>query len=129
MGKTKSSRAKTPSVGSEIIEGLQNAVAFAKGNRSKGRVHRIIVPPHIDVKRVRRKLGMSQGDFAERFGINTATLRNWEQAVGNRKDRRASCYRLSIASPPQCSEFYPRPNKLLLDLKRPAQPIEGKRSW
>lgn len=79
MGKTKSSRAKTPSVGSEIIEGLQNAVAFAKGNRSKGRVHRIIVPPHIDVKRVRRKLGMSQGDFAERFGINTATLRNWEQ--------------------------------------------------
>lgn len=79
MEKTKSSRPKTPSVGSEIIEGLQNAVAFAKGESSKGRVHRVIVPPRIDVKRVRRKLGMSQSDFAARFGINTATLRNWEQ--------------------------------------------------
>lgn len=79
MGKTKSSRANAPSVGSEIIEGLQNAVAFAKGGHRKGRVHRVVVPPRIDVKRVRRKLGMSQSDFAARFGINASTLRNWEQ--------------------------------------------------
>ncbi len=79
MGKIKSSRAKVPSVGSEIIEGLRNAVAFANGDNGKGRVHRVMVPPRIDVKRIRRKLGMSQSVFAERFGINTATLRNWEQ--------------------------------------------------
>jgi putative transcriptional regulator len=54
-------------------------VAFAKGDHSKGRVHKIVVPPRIDVKRVRRKLGLSQNDFAETFGINAATLRNWEQ--------------------------------------------------
>ena len=79
MRKSKSSRAKAPSVGSEIIEALENAVAFAKGDSSKARVHRVIVPPRSDVQRVRRKLGMSQSEFAERFGINTATLRNWEQ--------------------------------------------------
>lgn len=79
MGRIKSSRAKAPSVGSEIIEGLNNAVAFAEGDTRKGRVHRVIVSPRIDVKRVRRKLGMSQSEFAERFGINTSTLRNWEQ--------------------------------------------------
>jgi putative transcriptional regulator len=37
------------------------------------------VPPQVNVKRVRRKLGMSQNDFAEQFGIRAATLRNWEQ--------------------------------------------------
>jgi putative transcriptional regulator len=80
MGKTGSSpRKKSTSVGSEIVEALQNAVAFAKGDSSKGRSHRVPVPPHIDVKQVRRKLGLSQNDFAETFGINAATLRNWEQ--------------------------------------------------
>jgi len=72
-------RKKSRSVGSEIIEGLQNAVAYAKGDTTKGRAHRILVPPKIDVKQVRRKLCLSQNDFAEAFGINAATLRNWEQ--------------------------------------------------
>ena len=66
-------------MGSEIIEALENAVAYAKGDHSKGRAHRVVVDPQIDVKRVRRKLGLSQNDFAEKFGINAATLRNWEQ--------------------------------------------------
>jgi putative transcriptional regulator len=80
MGKPVGPGQKKPaSVGAEIVEALQNAVAYAKGDRSKGRAHRVLVPPRIDVKRVRRKLGLSQTDFAETFGINAATLRNWEQ--------------------------------------------------
>ena len=80
MEKTnRASGKKARSVGSEIIEALQNAVAYAKGDHSKGRAHRILVPPRVNVKRVRRKLGMSQNDFAEQFGISAATLRNWEQ--------------------------------------------------
>src|SRR5580658_4308066 len=70
---------KARSVGSEIVEALQNAVAYAKGDHSKGRAHRVVTTPQIDVKRVRRKLGLSQNDFAEKFGISAATLRNWEQ--------------------------------------------------
>jgi len=80
MGKTISPSAKKArSVGSEIVEALQNAVAYAKGDHSKGRAHRVLVPQRIDVKQVRSKLGLSQSDFAEKFGINAATLRNWEQ--------------------------------------------------
>jgi len=70
---------KARSVGSEIVEALQNAVAYAKGDHTKGRAHRVLVPPRINVKQVRRKLGLSQNDFAEKFGISAATLRNWEQ--------------------------------------------------
>jgi putative transcriptional regulator len=76
---SRTSRAKARSVGSDIIEALQNAVTYAKGESSKGRAHRILVAPQINVKRVRRKLGLSQNDFAEQFGISAATLRNWEQ--------------------------------------------------
>ena len=74
-----SRRTKARSVGSEVIEALQNAVAYAEGDKSKGRAHQILVPPQINVKQVRRKLGMSQNDFADQFGISPATLRNWEQ--------------------------------------------------
>jgi putative transcriptional regulator len=95
MGKTVSARVgKSRSVGSEIVEALQNAVAYAKGDRSKGRAHRVPVPPRIDVKQVRRKLGLSQNDFAETFGINAATLRNWEQ--GRRQPEGAARVLLTI---------------------------------
>ena len=66
-------------VGSEILQALENAVAYAKGHNRNVRTHVIHLPPPVDVRHVRRKLGMSQGDFAARFGISPATLRNWEQ--------------------------------------------------
>lgn len=74
-----SRKTKARSVGSEVIEALHNAVAYAKGETTKGRAHRVLVLPQVNVRRVRRKLGMSQNDFADQFGISAATLRNWEQ--------------------------------------------------
>ncbi len=80
MRKSKpATRRKTGTVGSEIIQGLQNAVAYAKGQNRKVRVHLVRAPRPVDVRRVRRRLGMSQGEFAAQFGIKPATLRNWEQ--------------------------------------------------
>jgi DNA-binding transcriptional regulator YiaG len=35
--------------------------------------------PRIDVAATRKKLAMSQGDFAEMFGINQGTVEQWEQ--------------------------------------------------
>jgi putative transcriptional regulator len=58
---------------------MRNAVAYAEGDMSKGRTHQVLVPSRIDVKQARKKLGMSQVQFAEQFGINSSTLRNWEQ--------------------------------------------------
>jgi len=54
MGKANHEK-KARSVGSEIIEALHNAVAYAKGDHSKGRTHRIPLPQRINFKRVRRR--------------------------------------------------------------------------
>ena len=40
-----------------------------------------VIPPVVDVRRVRDALGLSQKDFAARFGFSLASVRNWEQGV------------------------------------------------
>lgn len=46
-------------------------------------VHKVRVlrmkPRAVDVKTLRARLGISQEEFAGRYGIDVATLRNWEQ--------------------------------------------------
>ena len=61
-----------------IGDGLRDALAYVKGDKTRGRLHRVYVPD-IDVERVRRRLGLSQTDFAAAFGVSLATVRNWEQ--------------------------------------------------
>ena len=39
--------------------------------------------PDVDVVAIRRAIGLSQPEFAQRFGIPVATLRHWER--GNRR--------------------------------------------
>jgi len=41
------------------------------------RCHR--VPASIDVAAIRKRFGITQEEFAARFGLNLATIRNWEQ--------------------------------------------------
>ncbi len=63
--------------GSRIIKSARRALAFAEGKERAGfRVH---VPDEIDVKAVRRKVGLSQADFARRFGFSQRTVQDWEQ--------------------------------------------------
>lgn len=59
-----------------IKQGLQEAIAHAKGDARGVRVH---LPRTIDVKAVRVKVGMTQERFAARFGFhgNSATLGTW----------------------------------------------------
>src|SRR6218665_34955 len=59
-----------------IKQGLQEAIAHARGDERGVRVHR---PRAIDVKAVRAKVGMTKEQFAARFGFSTATLRHWER--------------------------------------------------
>jgi DNA-binding transcriptional regulator YiaG len=39
----------------------------------------LIQVPEIDVKKVRERFGISQAEFALRFGLELDTIRNWEQ--------------------------------------------------
>lgn len=66
------------SVGREIITSLKQAIAWAGSENVPVRVSTIQVPT-IDVRAVRRRLGLSQSEFAARFGFQPAGLRNWEQ--------------------------------------------------
>jgi len=65
-----------------IKKGLQEAIAHANGDERGVRMHR---PRAVDVKAVRAKLGMTQEQFAARFGFSAATLRHWER--GDRSPR------------------------------------------
>ena len=60
----------------EIKKGLLEAIEQAEGRSPKTRISR---PHAIDVKSVRTKIGMTQEQFAARFGFSTATLRHWER--------------------------------------------------
>jgi putative transcriptional regulator len=72
------SGAKGPTVGQRIIEGLEEAIAWSKGKEVPVRVSKVEVSD-IDVAQVRQRMGLSQTQFAAKFGLPPATLRNWEQ--------------------------------------------------
>jgi putative transcriptional regulator len=63
----------------KVVAGLRDAIPYAKGDVSQARVTRYDVPQSIDVKKLREKLGMSQPEFALKFGFSLGTLRQWEQ--------------------------------------------------
>ena len=60
----------------EIQTGLQEALLHAKGGKTNIVEHK---PTTIDVKKIRKNLGMSQQKFCASFGISLGTLRHWEQ--------------------------------------------------
>src|ERR1035441_884468 len=66
------------SVGQEIITSLKQAIAWAGGENVPVRVTTVRVPT-TDVRALRRRLGLSQSEFAAKFGFQPATLKNWEQ--------------------------------------------------
>jgi putative transcriptional regulator len=62
----------------KIAKGLNEAIAIARGKADPS-TYRVHVPSDVDVKAIRRKLGMSQDVFAKRFGFTPARVRDWEQ--------------------------------------------------
>ena len=73
-----SKKRATTSVGQEVIASLKEAIAWAGGADIPVRVTTVKVPS-TDVRAVRRKLRLSQSQFAAKFGFQPATLKNWEQ--------------------------------------------------
>jgi putative transcriptional regulator len=65
-----------------IKKGLTEAIEFSRGKVKNARVTTV---NNVDVKKVRKKIGMTQKDFALSFGISLGTLRHWER--GDRKPK------------------------------------------
>jgi putative transcriptional regulator len=62
----------------DLKAGLEEAIAHASGGRTAGRLRRVYIPS-IDVTKLRERLGLSQEDFADAFGVSVGTVRGWEQ--------------------------------------------------
>jgi len=71
---------------SEFLDAMQEAADILTGKRAPARVHR--VPPDVDVRAIRTKLGLSQDAFAARFGFSVRAVREWEQ--GRRRPEQAA---------------------------------------
>ncbi len=77
---------------SKILTGARQALAFARGELTEGFV--VHVPEHVDVKALRRKLGMSQSKFAASFGFGLDAVQGWEQ--GRRRPEGAARVLLKV---------------------------------
>ena len=95
--------AKRRSIGDEILEGLNNAVAYARGDTSKGLAHAVDVPEVVDVKELRQRLGYTQAEFANRYGFALSAVQEWEKHR-RRPDRSARILLKVIDREPEAVE-------------------------
>ena len=77
----------------DIMQGLDEAVAFSKGETSGAVVHEITP---LDIKNIRDQLEMTQEEFAAAVGVRLPTLRHWER--GDRKPNGAARVLLNLLS-------------------------------
>src|ERR1051326_6088547 len=74
----KNKATKKETVGARLIQSLEQAVAPHRGElRLTTRTY--MIPSPVDVKAIRESLGLSQGQFAARYGFSPRTLQQWEQ--------------------------------------------------
>ena len=60
----------------ELLKSIDQARAIRAGKR---RPSRVITFNPVEVKTIRKRLHVSQVQFAHLIGVSAATLRNWEQ--------------------------------------------------
>lgn len=82
---------KKKRIGAQIIEGLEEAVAYQRGARSGIRVTRVPLTARVAevarapqysaarVAKVRARLELSQPVFAQALNVSAETVRSWEQ--------------------------------------------------
>lgn len=67
-----------PSPFGEIATALTQAINIAKGEADP-KSFRAHVPDSVDVRALRKRLGVTQEVFAARYGFNPARVKDWEQ--------------------------------------------------
>ena len=65
------------SLGDELVASLAEGMAILRGDMKPTRFHP--APAAVDVRAIRKRLGLTQAGFARRFGFGLATVRDWEQ--------------------------------------------------
>lgn len=75
-------------IGKELIEGMEEAVEYMRGKKTRVVTHKVKIPDKIDVRSIRKNLNLSRPEFADRYGFSKRTLQHWEQ--GNRRPQGAA---------------------------------------
>lgn len=86
----------------DIRDGLTEAIAIADRSADPS-TYRVHVPSDLDVRAIRRKLGLSQAAFATRFNLTAARVRDWEQGR-SRPDGAVRAFLLVIEREPEAVE-------------------------
>lgn len=87
--------AKKSSFGADLIEGMKLVAAHHRGKIELEQVW----PKPMDVKAIRKRVKMSQAEFARAYGISKRALQEWEQG-GRQPDSAARSYLTVIAREP-----------------------------
>lgn len=87
--------AKKTTFGADLIEGMKQVLAHQRGKIELEQVW----PKPIDVKAIRKHVGMSQAEFSRAYGISKRALQEWEQG-GRQPDSAARAYLTVIAKEP-----------------------------
>ena len=72
---------KNRNIGNNIIQGMNEAIEYVRGQKEGAVTHEIKVPDNIDVAKIRKNMRLTRIRFAERFGFNPKAVQNWEQGV------------------------------------------------
>jgi len=67
---------KSTRLGSALVDGMTQVLAHVRGEIE---LKSYTLPGPINVKAIRKKVGMSQSEFASAFALNRRTLQEWEQ--------------------------------------------------
>jgi putative transcriptional regulator len=93
---------RTDEIFGEIVTGLGEAIAYARG-KGNPRDFRVHIPETMDVRAIRKRLKMSQAAFAEHFGFSAARVRDWEQGRSS-PDQAVRAYLRVIEEEPEMVE-------------------------
>ncbi len=80
----------------DLLESVKQMNEIRAGKRKPARVTRI---EKNEITEVRRKLKLTQIQFASAFGISVATLRNWEQGHRNPSGAAVTLLRVAQQNP------------------------------
>ena len=59
-----------------LKQGLNEAINYSDGRIRNVRVYK---PTPVNIKQIRKRVGMTQLEFSSAFGISIGTLRHWER--------------------------------------------------
>lgn len=63
-----------------VLRSVERICGNLSAGSNSGRTY-IVREPEVSVRKIRDALGMSQSEFASKFGMSIKTVRNWEQGI------------------------------------------------